>query len=236
MNFSKIHILRNSSFILLLVIIAYSSGTSVYGDFIELWNLRIPTEKPNICFFEPQEPITNQMREYLLSTSVFAVKEWEDRLNNATNSWNFNMTYHYILNSTHFNKNYSDFKYCSVLITNWDNPIEKNVLGITHYDHSNSSHKFAVIEIYPIIRANDTFYSFMPEKLKIVVQHEFGHAMGIGHHNKTPKNNFDSIMIPAWNMNENIKITEDDIKAALQLYGKSGFQRTYRDVPDNYEW
>lgn len=136
--------------------------------------------------------------------------------------------------------------------------------GYTYFDYSHSTHKYAVIDVFTWSPTNTIVlqeldpnnmkknpdgsvqipltFKYKPvsdDAIRIVLQHEFGHAMGLGHWTDTTTNDFTSIMMPSFNPTSKkdvlkaIKITPDDIKALIELYGKNGFSKNYHDpVPE----
>lgn len=132
-----------------------------------------------------------------------------------------------------------------------------NAQGYTSFDHSKSNHKWSFIDIFVSqpsgiidliqldltnmtqnedgdweIPIND-YIKYEPlsdEAIRVVVIHEFGHAIGLGHYTQTMTWNYDSLMVPSVKFNEDdeflasYQTTEDDIEAMYELYGKAGFR------------
>ena len=132
----------------------------VYGDYTEYLKLRIPQNIPNVCIFEAEEPEVNFQERELYDKSVKWIQEgWIDNLNNYTNSNNWDMTFEYIPNATHYDKLITDFRQCHVMIV-WDaendgsrENLEK-AQGYTGWDHSKSVHKWAFIDVFTFRPSN----------------------------------------------------------------------------------
>jgi len=69
-----------------------------------------------------------------------------------------------------------------------------------------------------------------------VVQHEFGHALALGHHFETMTYKYDSLMLPSVEFNapdeflNKFQVTKYDLEAIVQFYGKDGL-KSYVDPP-----
>ncbi len=125
-----------------------------YGDYTEYLNIIIPQNIPNVCIFEAEEAQVNfQERDFYNKTVNWIQEGWIDNLNNYTNSNNWDMTFEYIPNATHYAMNLEDFPQCHVMIV-WDaeNDGSRENLGraqgYTAFDHSKSTHKFSFIDVF----------------------------------------------------------------------------------------
>ncbi len=265
--------------LLALIILCGLVGSNLaYGDYTEYLNIRIQQNIPNVCIFEAEEAQVNFQERDLYNKTVNWIQEgWIDNLNNYTNSNNWDMTFEYIPNATHYDKKLEDFPQCHVLIV-WDAENDgsaENIgraQGYTAFDHSKSTHKYAFIDVYTWaptnkitlgeinfgnLTANEDgefeidlnkvtfdYEEISDEAVRIVVQHEFGHAYGLGHYFKTLTYNYDSLMLPSVEFNSpddyltTLQITEYDLEAIVQFYGKDGL-KSHVDppIPDNgYGW
>jgi len=137
--------------------------------------------------------------------------------------------------------------------------------GYTSFDYRSSTHKFSFIDIFTFaptnvidlgqlnfdnmtksadgsyeVKLGKSMFTSEPisdEAIRIVIQHEFAHALGLGHYVDTTTNDFKSIMMPQFDVRakglENVKITLDDIKALIELYGEDGIHKYYQTpIPD----
>jgi len=246
-------------------------GNSVaYGDYTEYLKITIPQNIPNVCIFEAEEAEVNFQERDFYNKSVKWIQEgWIDNLNNYTNSNNWDMTFEYIPNATHYAMDLVDFPQCHIMIV-WDaeNDGSRENLGraqgYTAFDHSKSVHKYAFINVFTLAPTNNInlgiinfgnltanedgeftidlnevtfdYEEVVDEGIRVIVQHEFGHALGLGHYFKTLTYNYDSLMLPSVEFNgeaeylSQFQITEDDLKAVLTMYGKDGL-KSYVDPP-----
>jgi len=262
----------------ILCVLTLLGGNLAYGDYTDYLNIRMPQQVPNICIFEAEEAQVNFQERDLYNKTVKWIQEgWVDNLNNYTNSNNWDMTFEYISNSTHFDAKLEDFPQCHVMIV-WDAENDGSVAnigraqGYTAFDHSKSTHKYAFIDVYTWAPTNNIsldlldftnmtanengefeidlnevtfdYEEISDEAVRIVVQHEFGHAYGLGHYTKTLTYNYLSIMPPSVEFNghddylKTFQITEDDLKAVIELYGKDGL-KSHVDPPNpkyGYGW
>ena len=97
------------------------------------------------------------------------------------------------------------------------------------------------------IDLNDVVFDYeevSDEGVRVIVQHEFGHALGLGHFTKTLTHSYKSIMPPSVEFNgvddylSTFQVTEDDLKAVIQFYGKDGL-KSHVDPPSpkyGYGW
>jgi hypothetical protein len=140
--------------------------------------------------------------------------------------------------------------------------------GYTGFDHSKSSHKFSFIDVFtwaptnkinlglltlgnytqnedgtyeiPLTEVSFEYEEISEEAIRIVVQHEFGHAFGLGHYFQTLTYNYPTIMPPSVTFSNpdeylvGFQISEYDLEAVVQFYGKAGL-KSYVDppIPDN---
>jgi len=246
-------------------------GNSVaYGDYTEYLKITIPQNIPNICIFEAEESQVNfHERDFYNKTVDWIQEGWIDNLNNYTNSNNWDMTFEYIPNATHYAMDLVDFPQCHIMIV-WDaeNDGSRENLGraqgYTAFDHSKSTHKFSFIDVFtwaplnkinlgllslgnytqnedgtyeiPLTEVTFEYEEISDEAIRVVVQHEFGHAFGLGHYFQTLTHNYLSIMPPSVTFSNSdeylikFQVTEDDLEAIVQIYGTDGL-KSYVDPP-----
>jgi len=261
----------------ILAIIGLLGTNFAYADYTEWIGLRIPYSKPNVCIFEAENKKVDFTKRHLYDKTKKWIQEaWIDKLNKYTDSNNWDVTYEFISNATHFNKKITDFYQCHVMIVfDAENLLTSKDLtdaqGFTSFDHSNSRHKWAFIDIFTWTPTNEIdlgvidigklkqnedgsyeiplgdvliYEPLTDEAIRIVVQHEFGHAIGLGHYTETLTYEYDSLMTPSVDFKlkdkslKKFHSTEDDIKAVIQLYGKGGFEKmTQAPIPKfAYGW
>ncbi len=217
-----------------------------YADYIEYKNLRIEDKLPNVCVMKSDD---QRIPEYVYYEAASGVLQWQHELNSYTNSNNWNIYVRIYEWAEHDIKQTSDFLSCNVfMLFDYENT-NSTALAYTWYNYANSIHKYSAIYMFSHAKSFQLNLSIdnlsygengtitvnispkpLPESaINTVAKHEFGHALGLLHYNKTLSLNFDSIMIPTFNSNKPESypiITQYDLAAVYQLYGKQGFSNT----------
>lgn len=185
-----------------------------YGYNFEFEEKRI-TQTPTVCTIPPDDDplITEQVKKNYLKQTKDAVLEWQYQLQVEAKK------------PTNWKINYleGDYPICDITIK-FKRHYDENLL-VDYYDVL-GSHSDGIIEIY-----FQDFSTCGPHELEwcendiatareifITIQHEFGHALGLGHTSE------ESIMNPYTDgINDNNKITDYDIKTVQRIYGIDGF-------------
>lgn len=222
-----------------------------FGDWIDYLPWRFDSDKVlGICVYEPVEEGLQGagVKDYLVSSSLMAVLQWESKLFTYTNSTEYDMEFHYILRDTHIGKPTTDFGFCNVHIKFWEEKHEEagdNTLGVTYDAGEVRGKDMIIIEIYPkivnkifIAPSGSTFSPrdieedsiikitwVPPDGIYSIVLHEFGHAIGLGHKCVEEYGaKFDSVMRPNIDQWGNqLNITDYDLGAVYQYYGSDGW-------------
>lgn len=244
-QFVPIFVAISLGLILTMAVLWEFAVPKAYADFIEYTGGKILKTSPNFCIFEP---ITEQIKwekRGLLNETTDAIKDWESKLSNYTNNDGWKMNVIYYKNATHFGiEDPHEFPLCDVFIVFPSNTTDfGSAVGTTGYDYSQSKHKFAFISIktYDDFRVNITNNgsdikvkvilekAYFPAKtIGIVVKHELGHALGLGHFYCHPicsgnksimRTNIGSPFSP----HPNMQIEDIDLEGVVSIYGKDGW-------------
>jgi len=217
--------------------------------FYKTMGYKINEDVPTICFFEPvNEYVRDRFwDETWFSYSVFHLEEWRHKLK-ATSEGEWNWMYQFYPLEQHIDKgaDHYEFKDCNVLII-FAYMSEKRNLGQTAFYYSNSFAGYTIITVWATTMLegnttivlgdtyNDTklvkqppkFTEIPPGNIGKIIQHEFGHALGLEHVYKTARSQpIHSIMLPymeALGTNHNRYVTQTDVDAVVLLYGEDGF-------------
>ena len=257
--------------IILVITIIFALGLTIilsvspaYADYIEY--LPFPLQGPTVCIFEAEEENINFWGRGLLEVTLDAIQVWPDRLNDYTNSTDYNLEYKFIANETHYADKIADYPYCDVAVLyDYENPRDEDIIGLnaigfTAFSFNSSAHKLSIITIFTdyqpnriILNANNISSNNTdiivfniqtepaPQASAIIfkiITHEFGHALGLGHHQTTLTHNFNSTMFSSFNTDKPelaSPITDYDMAAVVNLYGWHGFKTIDTDlIPAKY--
>ena len=237
--------------IIIATILIGSSIQVAFGDWIDYLPWRMDSDPVlGVCVYEPEEDSLQGagVADYLVSSSLMAVMQWESKLATYTNGTEYDMEFYYILKDTHMGKEVIEFSQCNVHIAFWEEKHKEagdNTLGVTWSAGSILGKDMVMIEVYPkilskvfIAPSGSTFTPEDIEKKSVIKQtwvppdgiysivlHEFGHAIGIGHKCVEEYGaKFDSVMRPNIDQWGNqLNITDYDLGAVYQYYGSEGW-------------
>jgi hypothetical protein len=203
--------------------------------FIPLFLLLLPTQAfatqfiPYTGTVQPSTPIIcvidNSGGSDGIPMTQRAINAWSDKLNHLTHSHNWNMTV-ILIDKTHMTDcnivfNYtlkpSDPQSFKSQITG--KPESGRILGITSCDNTQYGHTYCEISIYLLNNNPSTLYT--------TIQHEFGHAIGIGHRqgDNAPDSMraflSDDLMFGSTKKFQHL--TNEDALAIINMYGTHGF-------------
>lgn len=187
--------------------------STAYGYNFEFEEKRI-LQTPTICTIPPDDPlITEQVKKNYLKQTKDAVLEWQYQLQvEAKKPANWKINYLE-----------GEYPMCDITIK-FKKHYDEN-MSPDYYDVL-GSYSDGIIEIY--FQDFSTCHSSQLEwcendiatarEIFITIQHEFGHALGLGHTSE------ESIMKPVTDgINDHNKITDYDIKTVQRIYGIDGF-------------
>ena len=218
--------------------------------------------KPEVCFFEPEDEYVNERfwKDNWFGIGTDAINEWKYNLQQETGiieGWTWN--YKIFLVPQHAGKLASDplFKECNVFIV-YEKLGEGGVVGQAAPIYKNSFRGYTFITIWTqtTLDGGTTIYlgdNFKESKIVKnpgevidissynigkIVQHEFGHALGLEHQYRTlAGNQSNSIMVENLDITkDNIDrfVTDNDIQAVILMYGDDGFGGWNNPIREKY--
>ena len=222
-----------------------------YSYYYKTIGVKLQEVEPEICYIEPEDEYVRDRfwKEDWFEITANSINEWKYNLQQETSiieGWNWN--YRLYLLDQHVDKNIYDkeFRACNVFVF-FERMSEEGKLGQTGYYYNNSFYGYTVITIYAesfilgdfqitlgdtpenttITRAHDDLIELSAQTIGKVAQHEFGHVLGLEHQyliiNAPGSNSIMQAYLDPLTLNEDRFITQDDIDAAVILYGHNGF-------------
>jgi len=209
-------------------------------------------DNPTVCIAEPEPSLHERFYGGVLYDAYYTVKEWQNSLiDYSGGDWTMNVRFYDY--EYHNDKHADDFPQCQIFME-FEEYSGNDALGTTSYDFSNSTHQYVFITTYfkhiekPNIslcigcdndkhRLGNVPYQveidmspvYMPyPAIKMIMLHEFGHAIGLGHYveDKSKNNNVHSLMYPSFDpfdTSGDIVIEPIDLQMAVEIYAKDGF-------------
>jgi len=209
-------------------------------------------DNPTVCIAEPEPSLHERFYGGVLYDAYSTVKDWQNRLTDYSGgNWTMNVRFYDY--EYHNDKHADDFPQCQIFME-FEEYSGNDALGTTSYDFSNSTHQYVFITTYlkhiekPSVslcigcdndkhRLGNVPYQveidmnpvYMPySAIKMIMLHEFGHAIGLGHYieDKSKNNNVHSLMYPSFDpfdTSGDIVIEPIDLQMAVEIYAKDGF-------------
>ena len=194
----------------ILSILYYSNA---FGDYLSIRENKWDKD-PTFCILKPSDYKDYKPYGLSMGKMIAAVNIWKVELNHYTNSneWNYTIkvfpTYNGLMGYD-----------CDVTI---------------EFVATNTG-PFGTTECYVVAEANRqycdiTIYTYEQPVNYIIstITHETGHALGLGHRLPWTKCDFAAVIpskdIMMMSASKGQKITDDDLRALIQIYGKDGFK------------
>tara|TARA_Y100001936_G_scaffold95299_1_gene93700 strand:+ start:5515 stop:6447 length:933 start_codon:yes stop_codon:yes gene_type:complete len=227
---------------------------STYGEdtFKTIGNNIWHKDNPTVCITEPEPSLHERFYGGVLFDAYSTVKQWQNELIDYSGG-NWTMDVKFYTYEFHNDKHADDFPECQIFME-FEEYSGGDALGITSYNFANSTHQYVFITTYlkhiekPSVslcigcdgdnnRLGNVPYNveidlnpvYMPyPAIKMIMLHEFGHAIGLGHYieDKSRNNNVSSLMYPSFDpfdANGEIIIEPIDLQMAVEIYNKDGF-------------
>lgn len=211
-------------------------------------------DNPTVCIAEPEPSLHEKFYGGVLYDAYSTVKQWQNQLIDYSGG-NWFMNVKFFDYEYHNDKHADDFPQCQIFME-FEEYSGNDALGTTSYNFANSTHQYVFITTYlkhiekpqvalcigcdeelPQEITIDMNPVYMPyPAIKMIMLHEFGHAIGLGHYieDKTRYNNVTSLMYPSFDpfdTNGEIIIEPIDLQMAVEIYGKDGFGGLYGNAP-----
>ncbi len=211
-------------------------------------------DNPTVCIAEPEPSLHERFYGGVLYDAYSTVKQWQNELIDYSGG-NWFMNVKFFDYEYHNDKHADDFPQCQIFME-FEEYSGNDALGTTSYNFANSTHQYVFITTYlkhiekpqvalcigcdeelPQEITIDMNPVYMPyPAIKMIMLHEFGHAIGLGHYieDKTRYNNVTSLMYPSFDpfdTNGELIIEPIDLQMAVEVYGKDGFGGLYGNAP-----
>ena len=242
-------------FTFITIILIHPTG-SVYGEdtFKTIGDNIWHKSNPTICITEPEPSLQERFYGGVLYDAYYTVKAWQNGLIDYSGG-NWTMDVRFYDYEFHNDKHADDFPECQIFME-FEEYSGGDALGTTTYNFSNSTHQYVFITTYlkhienpkialcigcdedlPTEIKIDMNPVYMPyPAIKMIMFHEFGHAIGLGHYveDKSKNNNVSSLMythFDPFDIKHEIIIEPIDFQMAVEIYAKDGFGGLYGLAP-----
>ena len=211
-------------------------------------------DNPTVCIAEPEPSLQERFYGGVLYDAYSTVKQWQNKLIDYSGG-NWVMNVKFFDYEYHNDKHADDFPQCQIFME-FEEYSGNDALGTTSYNFANSTHQYVFITTYlkhiekpqvalcigcdeelPQEIIIDMIPVYMPyPAIKMIMLHEFGHAIGLGHYieDKTRYNNVTSLMYPSFDpfdTSDDIIIEPIDLQMAVEIYNADGFGGLYGNAP-----
>ena len=215
----KIYVLLKKILIIavfgLLLVLPTSYGEDTFKTIgNNIWH----KDNPTVCIAEPEPSLHEKFYGGVLYDAYSTVKQWQNQLIDYSGG-NWFMNVKFFDYEYHNDKHADDFPQCQIFME-FEEYSGNDALGTTSYNFANSTHQYVFITTYlkhiekpqvalcigcdeelPQEITIDMNPVYMPyPAIKMIMLHEFGHAIGLGHYieDKTRYNNVTSLMYPSF--------------------------------------
>ena len=203
-------------------------------------------DNPNVCIMQPAPEFQQRFQDEVFYETVQSVRGWEYALTNYTGGdWYTPILYYNY--DDHYDKKTDDYPQCNIFIE-YRGDSENKTLGSTAFNFRLSYHQYTYILIsleHPEIKSveicigcdgvdvnQEIKLDMSPkplpiESIRAIIDHEFGHALGLGHYilNDDEKIHYDSIMKPSFKPfgGSMMEIRHIDLEALRTIYNDDGY-------------
>lgn len=208
----------NKLFLALFLLVPFSLPITAYGDHVESMDSYV-LKNPVTCVFEP----TGGFKAGVFSQSLQAIHAWQYNLQKYTS--NSNGWLIPIVPVTEEEQKRFDSSICDITVRYFDHNSE--YYGYMHYSDPSAVKEISIYQ-------NDLTAS----QIGVIVEHEFGHALGVGHYIKTDAagrqlidldSPYFDVMMPEHDFmyDKPFIISHDDLNVLIEKYGQHGFGNFY---------